>query len=49
MKKKGDVYKTITVEAAITGWIVREAGKPAEVFVRWDSVIKKLEKELVTK
>jgi len=42
-------YKTITVEAATTGWIVREKGKPSEVFIRWELLIKKLEKELTSK
>ena len=41
-----DDYKTLTVEAALTGWIVREAGKPTEIFVRWVEVVKKLEREL---
>ena len=47
--KKGERYKKITIEAAVQGWIVKEAGKPAEVFVRWDSVVKKLEHELTSK
>lgn len=42
-------YQTITVEAAKTGWIVRVKGKPAEIFIRWDQVVKKLEAELTTK
>jgi len=42
-------YKTLTVEAAKTGWIVREKGKPAEVFVRWERVVAKLEAELTSK
>ena len=41
-------YKTLTVEAALTGWIVREQGQPPEVFHRWGSVVAKLEKELTT-
>jgi hypothetical protein len=48
MKTK-DQYKTLTVEAAKTGWIVREKGKPAEVFTRWESVVKKMEIELTSK
>jgi len=47
--KSKDHYKTLTVEAAISGWIVREAGKPAEIFVRWESFVQKLEKELTSK
>jgi len=42
-------FKTITVEAAKTGWIVREKGQPAEIFHRWEAVVNKLEKELTTK
>jgi hypothetical protein len=42
-------YKTLTVEAAKTGWIVRENGKPAEIFIRWEHVVKKLEMELTSK
>ncbi len=42
-------YKTLTVEAAKTGWIVRENAKPAEIFIRWDQVVRKLEIELTSK
>lgn len=48
MKTK-EHYKTLTIEAAKTGWIVREAGKPAEIFIRWEQVVKKMELELTTK
>jgi hypothetical protein len=48
MQKQG-IYKKITVEAAVSGWIVKEPGKPAEVYVRWESVVKKLEHELTSK
>jgi len=41
-------YKTLTVEAALTGWIVREKGKPAEVFHQWARVVAKMEKELTS-
>ena len=37
-------FKAITVEAAKTGWIVREKGQPAEIFNRWEAVVHKLEK-----
>lgn len=47
--QKTAVYKQVTVESAVSGWIVKEAGKPAEVFVRWDAVVKKLERELTSK
>jgi hypothetical protein len=42
-------YKPLTVEAAKTGWIIRERGKPAEVFVRWEQVVRRLEAELTSK
>lgn len=42
-------YPTVTIEAARTGWIVKEQGCPAEVFVRWESVVKYLESRLTTK
>jgi hypothetical protein len=48
-KPEKSAYKTLTVEAAIQGWVVREPGKPAEIFVRWESLIRKLEKELTNK
>ena len=41
-------YKKLTVEAAKQGWIVKEQGKPAEVFVRWESVVAKLAHELTS-
>jgi hypothetical protein len=47
--KSKDEYKTLTVEAAISGWIVRETGRPAEIFVRWESFVLKLEHELTNK
>lgn len=46
---KKEQYKTLTVEAAKTGWIIRESGKPAEIFIRWEAVVKKLELELTSK
>ena len=42
-------YKTLTVEAAKTGWVVREKGKPTELFIRWDQLVRKLEVELTSK
>lgn len=52
MKKEFTQYNTISVEAAKTGWIVKDLKdkkKPAEIFIRWESVVKKLEHELMTK
>ena len=42
-------YKTLIVEAATTGWIVREKGKPAQIFVNWDNFVGKLKHELTSK
>ena len=42
-------YKKLTIEAAISGWIVKEPGKPAEVFVRWEALVRRLEMELTSK
>ena len=42
-------YSKVTVEAARTGWIVKENGRPAEVFVRWESLVQYLETRLATK
>lgn len=42
-------YQTVTVEAAKTGWIVRVKGKPAEIFLNWEILVRKLERELATK
>ncbi len=42
-------YKTLIVEAAKTGWVVREPRKPAEIFIRWEQLVKKLEMELTSK
>lgn len=42
-------YNTVTVEAARTGWIVKETGKPAEVFIRWDALLRHLESRLTSK
>jgi len=49
MSKKDSNYKTLTIEAATTGWIIRESGKPAEIFHIWSQVIRKLETELTNK
>ena len=36
-------YKTVTIEAATTGWILKVKGEPTEIFVRWDALVRKLE------
>ena len=43
------LYSTVTIEAARTSWIVKEKGRPAEVFVRWESLVEYLETRLATK
>lgn len=47
-KKEKVEYKTLTVEAAKKGWIVREKGEPAEIFYIWRQVIDKLEQKLTS-
>ena len=43
-------YNIITIEAAESGWIVRQAGKPhAKVFLIWARVVELLEAELTSK
>jgi hypothetical protein len=32
-------HNIITIEAARTGWIIKEMGRPAEVFIRWDALV----------
>jgi hypothetical protein len=47
--KDTNVYHVLTIEAARTGWIVKESGRPAEVFVRWDTLVRYIESRLTTK
>lgn len=42
-------YNKVIVEAGKNGWFVKQTGKPCEIFVRWESLIKRLEEELTTK
>ena len=42
-------YNYLTIEAAVSGWIVKQQGKPTEVFTQWEEVIKRLERELTNK
>ena len=49
MMENKTLYKKITVESAVSGWIVKEVGKPPEVFLRWDALIHRLEQELTSK
>ena len=42
-------YNTLTIEAAESGWIVKEKGKPTKVFFRWESLTVYLADRLTTK
>jgi len=42
-------YNTLTIEAAKTGWIVREKGKPTEIFVLWENAVNYLAVKLTSK
>lgn len=46
---KNPEYNTVTVEAARTGWIVKEQNRPTEIFVRWEMLIRYLENRLTSK
>lgn len=48
-KEKTEDYRTVTIEAACGGWVVKQKGRPAEVFVRWDALIRRLGRELTNK
>jgi hypothetical protein len=48
-KVEKEQFKILTIEAAKTGWIIREKGEPAEIFHIWPQVIRKLEQELTSK
>ena len=49
MSKKDNGYNKVTVEAATTGWILQQAGKPAEIFTRWEALVSRLEYLLTSK
>jgi hypothetical protein len=42
-------YATIIVESAVGGWIVKEAGKPTQVYAIWEFVVRRLENSLTSK
>jgi hypothetical protein len=44
-----DIYETVTVEAATTGWILTRKGHPKEIFVRWGSLVARLATLLTSK
>lgn len=41
-------YATLTIQAAVTGWIVTEKGKPVQVFVRWEAAVNYLKSRLTS-
>lgn len=49
VKQTGGEYNTVTVEAARTGWVVKENGRLTEVFVRWEALTRYLESRLATR
>ena len=46
---KCDIYDKVTVEAAITGWILTRKGHPAEVFTRWEALVLRMQHLLTSK
>lgn len=44
-----DAFRTVTVEAAEGGWIVRVKGKPTQIYSLWRKVVERLEQELTHK
>lgn len=42
-------YNEITVQAAVSGWILKVKGQPPQVFVRWDSLVSAIELLLTSK
>jgi hypothetical protein len=47
-KQKETEYPKVTIESAEGGWIVREAGKPTQVYTQWRSVVIRLEHSLTS-
>ena len=43
------LFRTVSIEAAVTGWILKERGKPAQIFVRWEALVRELEERLTHK
>ena len=39
-------YRTLKVQAAKNGWIVTQAGRVTEVYIRWESLVHRLRDEL---
>ena len=47
MNKKA-AYRTVTVQAAVSGWIVTVKGQTPRVFYRWEMVERMLKEELTS-
>lgn len=45
-KEQKPEYNTVTIEAAVNAWILREKGRPVEVFHRWDLLTNRLKERL---
>ena len=43
------VYNTVTISAAVNGWVLTVKGEPPEVFVRWDELIYRLHSKLANR
>lgn len=43
------LFCTVSIEAAVAGWILKERGKPAQIFVRWEALVRELEERLTNK
>ena len=44
-----DAYDTVTVQAAITGWVLTRKGYPTEIFTRWEALVSRLQYLLTSK
>lgn len=42
-------YNSVKVNAAVSGWVLQQKGKPDEIFVRWESLVKRLEELLMSR
>ena len=41
-------YEKITIEAAVSGWVVTISGEPKQVFYAWPAVVRLLEYRLTS-
>lgn len=42
-------YNEVTVQAAVSGWILKAKGQPPQVFVRWEALVNAIELLLTSK